>query len=179
MKPSDREKIIAHSIFLLGCLIVLYPFFSILFLALSEPGTRVSGFTLPTGIYFDNFIKAWTGGGFSTGLFSSFIVVVGVVGITIFCSIPAAYAFEKLNLLGVSPLFAILLVGLVLPYESLIIPLYYSMRKFGLDSSYWALILPQIGLSIPFSIFWLRSSFKSIPVALSEAAMLELSLIHI
>ena len=64
-------------------------------------------------------------------------------------------------------------MGLVLPYESLIIPLYYSMRKFGLDSSYWALILPQIGLSIPFSIFWLRSSFKSIPIALSEAAMLE------
>ena len=173
MKHSDREKLIAHSLFILGSFIVLYPFFSILFLALSEPGTRVSGFTIPTGIYFDNFVKAWTDGGFSTGLFSSFVVVVGVVSITILFSIPAAYAFEKLDILGVAPLFAILLVGLVLPYESLIISLYYSMRKFGLDSTYWSLILPQIGLSIPFSIFWLRSSFRSIPISLSEAAMLE------
>ncbi|MDB0032532.1 carbohydrate ABC transporter permease [Alphaproteobacteria bacterium] len=173
MKKVDQEKLIAHGLFIFGSIIVLYPFFSILFLALSEPGARISGFTIPTGVYFDNFLKAWTDGGFSLALWSSLIVVLGVVSITILCSIPAAYAFEKLSIKGASPLFALLLIGLVLPYESLIIPLYYSMRKFGLDSTYWSLILPQIGLSIPFSIFWLRSSFRSIPVSLSEAAMLE------
>ena len=109
MNYKNREKVIAHSIFLLGSLIVLYPFFSILFLALSEPGKRISGFTVPSGIYFDNFIKAWTNGGFSNGLFNSFIVVFGVVSITIFCSTLAAYAFEKLDILGVTPLFALLL----------------------------------------------------------------------
>ena len=57
MNYKNREKIIAHSIFLLGSIIVLYPFFSILFLALSEPGKRISGFTVPSGFYFDNFIK--------------------------------------------------------------------------------------------------------------------------
>ena len=173
MKKVDQEKLIAHGLFIFGSIIVLYPFFSILFLALSEPGARISGFTIPTGVYFDNFLKAWTDGGFSLSLWSSLIVVLGVVSITILCSIPAAYAFEKLSIKGASALFALLLIGLVLPYESLIIPLYYSMRKFGLDSTYWSLILPQIGLSIPFSIFWLRSSFRSIPVSLSEAAMLE------
>ena len=61
MNYKNQEKIIAHSIFLLGSIIVLYPFISILFLALSEPGTRVSGFTVPSGIYFDNFKKAWEG----------------------------------------------------------------------------------------------------------------------
>ena len=53
MNYKNQEKIIAHSIFLLGSIIVLNPFISILFLALSEPGTRVSGFTVPSGIYFD------------------------------------------------------------------------------------------------------------------------------
>ena len=108
MNYKNQEKIIAHSIFLLGSILVLYPFISILFLALSEPGTRVSGFTVPSGIYFDNFIKAWTGGGFANGLFNSFVVVVGVVSIAILCSLLAAYAFEKLDILGVTPLFAIL-----------------------------------------------------------------------
>jgi raffinose/stachyose/melibiose transport system permease protein len=170
---KNREKVIAHSIFLLGSLIVLYPFISILFLALSEPGTRVSGFTVPNGLYFDNFVKAWTGGGFNYALFNSFIIVVAVVSITIICSTLAAYAFEKLDIFGITPLFALLLIGLVLPYESIVISLYYSMKNLGLTNTHWALILPQIGLSIPFSIFWLRASFRSIPKALSEAAMIE------
>ena len=173
MNYKNREKVIAHSIFLLGSLIVLYPFISILFLALSEPGTRVSGFTIPNGLYFDNFVKAWTGGGFNYALFNSFVIVVAVVSITIICSTLAAYAFEKLDIFGITPLFALLLVGLVLPYESIVISLYYSMKNLGLTNTHWALILPQIGLSIPFSIFWLRASFRSIPKALSEAAMIE------
>ena len=173
MNYKNREKVIAHSIFLLGSLIVLYPFISILFLALSEPGTRVSGFTVPNGLYFDNFVKAWTGGGFNYALFNSFIIVVAVVSITIICSTLAAYAFEKLDVFGITPLFALLLVGLVLPYESIVISLYYSMKNFGLTNTHWALILPQIGVAIPFSIFWLRASFRSIPKALSEAAMIE------
>ena len=173
MNYKNQEKIIAHSIFLLGSIIVLYPFISILFLALSEPGTRVSGFTVPSGIYFDNFIKAWTGGGFAKGLFNSFVVVVGVVSIAILCSLLAAYAFEKLDIFGVTPLFAILLIGLVLPYESIVISLYYSMKSYNLTNTHLSLILPQIGLSIPFSIFWLRASFRAIPQSLSEAAMIE------
>jgi len=47
------------------------------------------------------------------------------------------------------------------------------MKNLGLTNTYWSLILPQIGLSIPFSIFWLRASFRSIPKALSESAMIE------
>ena len=173
MNYTKREKIIAHTIFLTGTFFVLYPFVSILFLALSEPGKRISGFTIPNGIYFDNFIKAWNGGGFDTALFSSFVVVVFVVGITLICSTLAAYAFEKLNVMGTTFLFAILLLGLVLPYESIVISLYYTMRSYDLVNTYWSLILPQIGLSIPFSIFWMRASFRAIPNNLSEAAMIE------
>ena len=173
MNYKNKEKFIAHAIFLTGTILVLYPFFSILFLALSEPGKRISGFTLPSGIYFDNFIKAWIDGSFNTGLLNSFIVVVFVVLVTLICATLAAYAFEKLNIFGITPLFALLIIGLVLPYESIVISYYYSMRSLGLVNTHLSLILPQIGLSIPFSIFWLRASFKSIPKNLSEAAMIE------
>ena len=173
-KPSlyDGRQKISVLVKIFGIL-VLYPFVSILFLALSEPGTRVSGFTVPSGIYFDNFIKAWTGGGFNYALLNSFVVVVGVVSVSVISSILAAYAFEKLDIFGTTPLFALLLIGLVLPYESIVISLYYSMKNLELTNTYWSLILPQIGLSIPFSIFWLRASFRSIPKTLSEAAMIE------
>ena len=100
-------------------------------------------------------------------------IVFFVVLITLICATLAAYAFEKLNIFGVTPLFALLLIGLVLPYESIVISYYYSMRALGLVNTHLSLILPQIGVSIPFSIFWLRASFKSIPISLSEAAMIE------
>ena len=173
MNYREREKLIAHSIFLLGSIIVLYPFISILFLALSEPGTRVSGFTIPNAIYFDNFIKAWTKGAMGIGLYNSLIVVVFVVVLSIIFAILAAYSFENLKIYGSNLIFGILLIGLVLPYESIVISYYYSMKSLNLVNTHLSLILPQIGLSIPFSIFWLRSSFRSIPKNLSEAAMIE------
>lgn len=173
MNYREREKLIAHSIFLIGVVLVLYPFISILFLALSEPGTRVSGFTIPNAIYFDNFIQAWTKGAMGVGLYNSLIVVVFVVVLSIIFAILAAYSFENLKVYGSNLIFGILLIGLVLPYESIVISYYYSMKSLNLVNTHLSLILPQIGLSIPFSIFWLRSSFRSIPKSLSEAAMIE------
>ena len=173
MNYREREKLIAHSIFLIGVVLVLYPFISILFLAVSEPGTRVSGFTIPNAIYFDNFIKAWTKGAMGVGLYNSLIVVVFVVFLSIIFAILAAYSFENLKIYGSNLIFGILLIGLVLPYESIVISYYYSMKSLNLVNTHLSLILPQIGLSIPFSIFWLRSSFRAIPKSLSEAAMIE------
>ena len=173
MNYREREKLIAHSIFLIGVVLVLYPFISILFLAVSEPGTRVSGFTIPNAIYFDNFIQAWTKGAMGVGLYNSLIVVVFVVVLSIIFAILAAYSFENLKIYGSNLIFGILLIGLVLPYESIVISYYYSMKSLNLVNTHLSLILPQIGLSIPFSIFWLRSSFRSIPKSLSEAAMIE------
>ena len=56
-----------------------------------------------------------------------------------------------------------MLLGLVAPYEGMVIPLYYDLKDLGLTDTYWALILPQIGLSVSFGTFWLRSFFLSTP----------------
>ena len=74
---------------------------------------------------------------------------------------------------GADVLFYLLLMGLIFPYEATVIPLYYVFDGVGLTDSYWALILPQIGLSIPFGTFWMRAFFRSTPAALGEAARLD------
>ena len=51
---------------------------------------------------------------------------------------------------GSSVLFYLLLIGLIFPYEATVIPLYYVFKDAGLTDTLWALILPQIGLSVPF-----------------------------
>jgi raffinose/stachyose/melibiose transport system permease protein len=74
---------------------------------------------------------------------------------------------------GADLLFYLLLVGLIFPYEATVIPLYYVFKDYGLTDSLWALILPQIGLSVPFGTFWMRAFFRSTPGALVEASRLD------
>jgi raffinose/stachyose/melibiose transport system permease protein len=70
-------------------------------------------------------------------------------------------------------LFYILLLGLIVPYEATIVALYYDLRSAGITDTYFALILPQIGLSIPFGVFWMRAFFRSVPRSLLEAARID------
>lgn len=170
---SRREVLVVHGLLVVASLVALYPLFSILLLAINEPGARVSGFTLPNGIHLDNFATAWTEGRFATALVSSAIVAISVVIAVTAVSTLAGYAFGVLRFPGRSILFAILLVGLVLPYEGMLIPLYYMMRDWGLVDSYAAMILPQIGLSVSFGTYWMRSFFASAPRELIDAACVD------
>lgn len=168
-----REKVLAHLILIIGSVVALYPFVSILSLSLSRPGERPTGMELPSSLYFGNFTEAWERGLFASALTSSAVVAVFVVVSTIVLAVPAAYAFtrSRSKILGV--LAGILLVGLVMPYEATIIPIYQMFRDWGILNTYWALILPQVGLSLSFATLWLRTAFAHTPLSLVEAASLD------
>ena len=85
----------------------------------------------------------------------------------------AGYAFGTMRFRGSDTLFYLLLIGLIFPYEATVIPLYYVFKDIGLTDTYWALILPQIGLSVPFGTFWMRAFFRSTPISLVEASRLD------
>jgi raffinose/stachyose/melibiose transport system permease protein len=70
-------------------------------------------------------------------------------------------------------LFYIFLLGLMVPMEAMIVPLYYDLRDAQLTDTYWALILPQAGTSIAFGTFWMRAFFRSVPTSLVEAARID------
>ncbi|MGW3513069.1 carbohydrate ABC transporter permease [Streptomyces sp. NPDC000994] len=173
MLTSRRQTVIGHAVLAVAAIAALYPFLSVVLLALSKPGTRQSGFTLPTSISLDNFSEAWSRGLFSQALLSSLIVAAAVVVGTIVLAVLAGYAFAAFPFPLKGLLLGLLLVGLVMPYEATVIPLYYQLRSWHLTNTYWALILPQIGLSLPFAVFWMRTFFVSTPPALREAAAVD------
>jgi raffinose/stachyose/melibiose transport system permease protein len=154
--------------------LALYPLIGSAVVALSPQGSNVSGvFPVPRSITFKNFSEAWTQGSLGSALETSFIVAVGVViGATVL-SVLAGYAFGALNLPGGKIVFYLFLAGLIMPYEALIISLYYDMRRFSLIDSYWSLILPEVALYLAFGIFWMRACFRSVPRSLVEAARID------
>ena len=74
---------------------------------------------------------------------------------------------------GATLVFFILMTGLIIPWESLIIPLYRIFKGWGLTESLWALILPQIGVSVCLGTFWMRSFFRTTPRAIVDAARVD------
>ena len=173
MTAGRREQLLNYAILGAFALLVLYPIASILLLALRQPADLPTGLELPRPFSLDSFSRAWDEGGFGRGLVNSFVVAGTVAVVTAVLSTLAGYAFGAMRFRGAEVLFYLLLLGLIFPYEATVIPLYYVFDGAGLTDSYWALILPQIGLSIPFGTFWMRAFFRSTPAALGEAARLD------
>jgi len=155
---ARREQVLAHVVLGAFAALALWPVAKILLLALGDPG---------------NFATAWEDGHFATYLRSSAIVTVSVVAIATFVSILAGYAFGQMRFRGGTALFYVFLLGLMVPLEATIVPLYYDLRDVGLTDTYWALILPQAGISTAFGTFWMRAFFRSVPRSLVEAARLD------
>jgi raffinose/stachyose/melibiose transport system permease protein len=74
---------------------------------------------------------------------------------------------------GKNLLFPLMLLGYMVPFEAVIIPLYNWMDTLGLRNTYWAMILPQIGLSVSFGTLWMSSFFENAPKELVDAATID------
>jgi raffinose/stachyose/melibiose transport system permease protein len=169
---SRREQAVAYTILGAFSLFALAPIVGILLTALQNPN-GASTFGAFDGLHFGNFADAWTEGHFGTYLKSSAIVTVVVVVVAGGLSILAGYAFGMMRFRGSEVLFYVMLLGLMIPTEAMIVPLYYDFRDLGLVNTYWALILPQIGTSIAFGTFWMRAFFRTVPRSLVEAARID------
>jgi raffinose/stachyose/melibiose transport system permease protein len=167
------ERAVIYVVLALFTAVVLLPLVNILTIALQEPGSRVTGLSFPTEFHFENFVRAWEVGGFADLMSSSALVAVVVVPVATLLSILSGYAFGTMRFRGSTALFYLFLIGLVMPFEATVVPLYYDLRSLGLTDTYWALILPEIALSVSFGTFWMRAFFLSSPRSLLEAARID------
>ncbi len=118
-------------------------------------------------------MHVWFDSEFGHYFLNSLIILVPVVVISLLFSILAGYAFANMQFKGSSLCFYLLLGSFILPAELFMIPLYDLMHRFNLLNTYWALILPQIGMSASFGTLLLRAFFQGIPKTLAEAAVVD------
>ena len=173
MRASAFERTTTYVILTVFSLAVIYPILSIIFLALHRKEDLVTGFAIPHKLDLHSFSVAWDLGDFATGYKSSFIVALTVTVVSAVLSIGTGYAFGTMSFRGDRLVFALLLLGIIFPYEATVIPLYYDFQSVHLLNTYWALILPQIGQSVSFGTFWMRAFFRSSPRSLIEAARMD------
>lgn len=173
MKARLSERVFGYALLVIGTIMALYPFFSILVLAITPSDERSAGLALPANPTLENFATAWDRGGFGLALANSLLVAIAVVVGATAVSALAGYAFATMRFPARGVILGFLLVGLIMPYEGIIVPLYYLLDGMGLLNTYWALILPQIATSVSLGVLWMRTAYANVPRSLAEAAWID------
>jgi multiple sugar transport system permease protein len=126
---------------------------------------------LPQHWTFDAYTRTLGAGNVVRWLVNSFIVALGVTVVTMAISLMAAYAFSQLRFRGRGVLFGIAMLGFLLPFEALLVPLFRTMNQLGLINSYAGIILPQV--VSPVVIYVFKQFFDGIPADFREAAVID------
>lgn len=113
------------------------------------------------------------GAGLGTYLLNSITMAALVVGGTVVVCVLGGYGFSRFQFRGRSLLFSATLAILVVPYATILLPLYILLGKLGLQNSLIGLALVLIMFQLPFGIYMMRNSFDSVPRELEEAAMVD------
>jgi multiple sugar transport system permease protein len=104
---------------------------------------------------------------------SGYISALVTIGTMTFSSM-AGYAFARIRFPGANTLFMIVLIGLLIPAEVTIVPLFQMFNKWGMVNTHWPLILvPTFGAPSVFATFVMRQFFIALPVELEEAARVD------
>lgn len=170
MISSRIELWVGRAVLLLLVLFTLAPFVGMFSAALQPQGSTPTGFSLPDFANFGNFIDAFRIAQLPQLMWSSLLLVLMVVPLSIAIATLAAYGIAVLRAPLGGVVLVLLVAGLTLPFEGLISPLYFQMRDWGLLNTRLAIALPLIGLYMPFGVVWMRAHFIGVPKDITEAA---------
>ena len=110
---------------------------------------------------------------FLLSLRNSFINGFLTMAITVLLGVPAAYGMGRFKVKGTSLFLLVFLVSQMLPASLTLTPMYLIFNKLGFLGTHFSAPIAIAASSIPFAVITLRPYFKSVPVALDEAARLD------
>lgn len=129
---------------------------------------------LPTRLVFDNYLKLnRLGLGAWQYISNSLIVAAITVFGSIVLSTLGGYGFSRFQFRGKNILFVMILTTLMIPFQSILTPLFLILGTLRLQNTLIGLALVYITFQLPFGIFVMRNTFDTVPKELEEAALLD------
>jgi N-acetylglucosamine transport system permease protein len=132
-----------------------------------------SPFTLPTSFNFDNYVSAWTTASIGTYFFNTVIVVGFALVIVMLLGSMCAYYLARYEFKGSKVIYYLMLAGLTFPVFLAVVPLFQTLRGFGLLNTFPGLIITYVAFALPFTVFFLYAFFRTLPQEVAEAAMID------
>lgn len=133
----------------------------------------VHPWSLPSEWKIENYQKAVEQGRLFRYMGNSLWITFGTVTTVLLAGSAAAYAFARQTFPGKEAIFFLFLLGLILPVEAFLIPLFLELRWLDLINSRFALILVYSAVNLPLAIYILHAFMLNLPKDLEESAVLD------
>ncbi|MDO8358772.1 MAG: ABC transporter permease subunit, partial [Devosia sp.] len=114
-----------------------------------------SPFQLPTSLNFENYVSAWTTASIGTYFFNTVIVVGSALVIVMLLGAMCAYVLARYEFKGSRVIYYLMLAGLTFPVFLAVVPLFQTLRGFGLLNTFPGLIITYVAFALPFTVFFL------------------------
>lgn len=174
-KPKLKiGRAVFYAILILLALIFLFPVYFCLISSFKE-GTEIfaSPFSPPAKLVFSNYADAVITGSIGQYFLNTVFLTVCTLLFTGLIGSMAAYILARFIFKGKGVLYLFFIAGLMIPIQSVIIPIAYAFGKIKLYDNYIALILLFTAFALPMTVFILTGFMKAIPVELEESAVMD------
>jgi len=162
-----------HAALVLGALAALTPMVWMVSASLMPTG-EASAYPprlFPRTVTFSHYADLFTRLELGRYLLNSTLISLVVTAVSLAINSMAGYAFAKLRFGGRERVWRLLMMGLVIPVQVSMLPLFLLMKQLGLVNSYWGVIIPS--LASIFGIFLIRQYALSVPDELLDAARID------
>ncbi|MDR2072181.1 MAG: carbohydrate ABC transporter permease [Spirochaetaceae bacterium] len=164
---------------ILGTCIFVVLMFPLYWMLVTSLKTQIEIFNIPTPLWpknltIESYVKQMAASSDTLqGFRNSLIIALGAAAISTVLAIPAAYGLARFRFRGRKVFILTFLITQMLPSTLVLTSLYIMMSRMHLLNTYWAPIIGDATLGIPFSVIILRTYFISIPKELDEAAKMD------
>ncbi len=178
--PERNWGAILHKVFVYTCLVVgtvviMIPFFWMITTSLKKSGTE---FTfpiewLPNPPRWKNYVDGWTVLPFNRWAVNSVRISALAIAGSVISSAIVGFGFGRIRFPGRDALFMLVLATMMLPFPSVIVPLFLLFKRIGWIDTILPLTVPTFFGANAFFIFLLRQFFRTLPLDLDDAARVD------
>jgi raffinose/stachyose/melibiose transport system permease protein len=172
-----RRTLLRELALILVAILFCLPFYLLIAIALETTAqTYKTPLAFPWPPHWSNFSQAWhTGGqtGLAQSLESSLIITVSSVVALIVLGSLCAYTIARRKGRLSNVVYILFVLGIILPFQLAIIPLFVAMRHLGLVGNYAGMILLNVGLLMPLTVFLYTGFIRALPRDYEEAARVD------
>ncbi|GAA1535974.1 carbohydrate ABC transporter permease [Dactylosporangium maewongense] len=179
--PAPRKRrrltgagLVTQAVLAAWALLIIIPLAWVLLASFKDTTEIFSApWTLPGRLRWENWGRAWVKADVGRYVLNSVIVVSLSTAGTMLLSSMAAYVLARYRFWGNRPVYFLFVAGIAFPPFLAVVPLFFVVKNFGLLNTYTGLVLVYIAYSLPFTIFFLTSFFRSLPNSVAEAAEID------
>ncbi|NYV72845.1 carbohydrate ABC transporter permease [Streptomyces sp. UH6] len=181
-RPARRTRqgegkvlnVFSHGVLVIWAIMVTLPLLWAVMTAFKDNRSILtSPWSLPDSLHFDNFSRAWTEAQIGEYFFNTVVVVGGSLVGTLVLGSMAAYVLARFDFPGNRFVYFLFVGGMSFPVMLALVPLFYVVNNIGLLNTTHGLILVYIAYSLPFTVFFLTSFFRTLPTSIAEAAFVD------